>query len=151
MATFTLPVQVPDGIKDNNQHTLRIQWRSAVPEVLGKADLRRARETFGYTVYRWDDEDKDGTRVTMTRMDKDGRHVWLYATYYYTRVACKVCIDHQFKAQSYAEYYVLIVGKGMNTTEPFPICGLHLHDLRRSTAGGELELHLSERLVTGQH
>lgn len=149
MATFE--VDIPEGIKDCYLHTVRIQFRGTVPEVLGKHDLHRAQEEFGYTVHRWEDTDASGTRVTLTRMDKDAENLWLYATYYYTRVGCKVCTEKLRRppAKTYATHYVLLVGKGMNTTGTFPLCDEHLSELRKQTRGGRITVHISERLVIG--
>lgn len=151
MATYDLDRLIPENIKGTSKHTVRIQWRGTAPETLGRKDINRAREQFGYTVWQWEDTDLSGTPCLMTRMDKDGAHKWLYATYSFTRVACKVCADRKHKAKSYAAHYVLLVGKGMNTTEPFPICDPHLTDMRGSIQGSALTLHLSERLIVGSH
>lgn len=151
MATFDVSNLVPEGILGNDKHTVRIQWRGTAPETLGRNDVKRARELFGYTVWQWEDTDRSGTPCLLTRMDKGDRQLWLYATYSFTRVACKVCVERKLKLQPYAAYYVLIVGKGMNTTEPFAICETHLDEMRRTIKGSELTLHLSESLRIGQH
>lgn len=155
--TDTITVEIPANVKDNSPRTVRVQWRSSVADELTEQDLRLAREVFGYTVYVWDDVDRDGNRVTLTRMDKaDGRNVWMYETSYFTRVAC-----HMGEwCPSYATYYVRQDDPREPVEEAQPYCDTHtaeiigqplnLREHSYITEDGDLIL-LSERLRIGQH
>lgn len=140
-------VEIPADVKDNSPHSIRIQWRSvrdAWPDEIDSG--KRSLSTFGYTLYEWDDVDADGIRVTMHRfVSQTGDTVDLFATYYYTRVACADC------RHSYAEYYQRIT-TDTDTSEAVPRCGTHADMFRRSLRGVfGVTLHESEYLRIGQH
>lgn len=149
----TMTVEIPADVKDNSQHHIRIQWRNVrdatEDEILsGKHYLT----SFGYTLHQWDDEDKNGTRVTLHRfVNREGQTVDLYATYYYTRVACNRCDT------SYASAYVVIELDGVpERSKPEPLCGNHhsIEQVRVNRArreGVNVLLYRSEWLNIGQH
>lgn len=140
-------VEIPADVKDNSMHTVRVQWRGvrdARPDEVESG--RRYLDTFGYTLYEWDDVDRDGTRVTLHRfVNRDGQTVDLYATYYYTRVKCDRC-DH-----SYASRFVKQVGEGWEAG-PYPLCDNDLYMARRvNSREPSVTLLVSEPLIIGQH
>jgi hypothetical protein len=139
-------VEIPADVKDNNSLTVRVQWRGSVPEELTEQDLVTARWTFGYIVDQWDDVDRKGNRVTITRMDKrDGRNVWLYETSYFTRVKCAEC------APRWAQVYQVVTIEGVSS-DPVPRCGEHADVFRRATRGTPgVVVTESEPLRIGQH
>ena len=143
----TVIVEIPTDVKDNSSHTVRFQWRGVVTEELTDHDLKLARTTYGYTVYRWDDEAPDGQRVTLTRMDDaEGRNVWFYGTYYYTRVACTDC-EHR-----YAQSYIAVTDWDGVTHPAAPFCGTHGDVVKRITDKQRgHSWHESEPLRIGQH
>jgi hypothetical protein len=153
MTVSLTPVGVPANVKNNNLLTVQVRWRDTIRDELSKYDIKTAEDVFGYTVRQWDDVDKSGRECRLTSMlHKDGRAVWLYATYFFTRVGCKPCKD--FRAQSYASRYVLVETPESDpaTNEPFPICDTHLDGLRRSLRGSaETTIRVSELLIIGQH
>jgi hypothetical protein len=139
-----MTVEIPADVKDNSPHTVRVQWRNvrdAKPDEVESG--RRYLNTFGYTLYEWDDVDRDGTRVTLHRfVNREGRTVDLYATYYFTRVACHTG-DWCY---SYASHYILLLKDGEPTTDgPLPYCEDH------QRFHPSLTVRRSERLVIGQH
>lgn len=145
--TGTPIVEIPADVKDNSTHSIRIQWRStrdASPHEVGSG--RRHLATFGYTLYEWDDTDRDGTRVTLHRfVNREGHTVDLFATYYFTRTACAEC------EYSYASVYQVIQTEdGMS--DAVPRCDEHADRFRRAIAGEPgVILHESERLRIGEH
>lgn len=145
--TDTLTVEIPADVKGNSRTHVRIQWRNT--RAASAEELESARKyapTFRYTIHEWDDVDKDGTRVTLMRISRaDGATVDLFATYYFTRVACATggC------CYSYADHYALVVKDGETTTDgPLPYCEEHLRYIERE---GGLTVHRSEPLIIGQH
>lgn len=138
-------VAIPADVKDNSPHTVLVGWRNARPEPLTEHDLTLARDTFGYTVYQWDDVNKSGDRVTLTRMDKGDRQQWLYETSYFTRVKCADC-EH-----SYAQVYQQITVGDM-LSEAVPRCDTHAGFFRRGLCDmPDVTLYESETLRIGQH
>lgn len=140
-------IEIPSDIKDNNTHTVRIQWRSvrdARPDEIETG--KRYLNTFGYTLHEWDDVDKHGTRVTLTRfMNREGRTVDLYATYYFTRVACATHDAH------YAVHFASVTDEDGCTTIAAPYCDWCVTSLRRSARDTGMTLNLSETMRIGQH
>lgn len=145
--TNTLTVEIPADVKDNSTHTVQVRWRDTIAAELDKWDIEQAVTTFGYTVHRWDDVDRDGNRVTITRMDRaDGRNVWLYETSYFTRVPCVTCDT------SWASVYQTITNPAGESAGPVARCDMHAEDFRRAIRGVDtITLHESERLRIGQH
>lgn len=143
----TLAVEIPADVKDNNHHTVRFQWRGVVDETLTAQDLVRARTTFGYVVDQWEDVDKQGQRVTLTRMDKrDGKNVWFYGTYHFTRVACTDC------ESSYAQVYLSVTDSDGVTHPAAPFCDTHADVVRKITRHQRgYSIAESEPLRIGQH
>lgn len=140
-------VEIPTDVKDNNTHSIRIQWRGtrdAKPDEIESG--RRYLATFGYALYEWEDVDKNGTRVTLHRfVNREGHTVDLFATYYFTRVACLS------DCAGYAERYASITDQDGVTTIASPYCGECLYQLRRSASRSGMTLNLSEPLIIGQH
>jgi hypothetical protein len=135
-------------IMDNNTHTVRVQWtttRDATPDELESA-LKYA-PTFRYTVHQWDDTDRDGIRVTLSRfINRQGQTVDLFATYYFTRVPC---VDCEFP---WAEFYTTITDDESGVPSVAARCGAHTADFVReyhNTPG--FTITLSEPLRIGQH
>lgn len=147
--TDTPTVEIPADVKDNNTRTVRVQWRSVRDENPGELESAyKWAPTFGYTVYRWDDTDKDGKRVTLSRfVNRDEQTVYLFATYYFTRVAC----GRGDWCYSYATYYTVVVDADGKASDTVPYCDEHVHQMRRNIADLPLNLHLSEPLIIGQH
>lgn len=140
-----MTVEIPADVKDNSGYTVVVRWRSTAPQDLTERDLALARDTFGYTVYQWDDINKAGDRVTLTRMDKDDRQVWLYETSYFTRVACADC------EVRWAVVYQQITVDGL-LSEAVPRCGTHADFFIRGLRGlSDVTLHESEPLNIGKH
>lgn len=142
-------VEIPADVKDNSRDVLRIQWRNTrrISAWMLDTTIRDACEWLSYPVYVWEDTDRDGNRVTLTRIVSLGGYtVDLFATYYYTRVACV------HDCSGYAQRYVITVGAdGVTRSEPTPLCGWHLDSIRRSARRmGGIVLE-SEPLVIGQH
>ncbi len=141
-------VEIPADVRDNSTHSIRIQWRSnrdARPDEIESG--RRYLKTFGYTLYEWEDADKDGTRVTLHRfVNREGHTVDLFATYYYTRVACTDCDS------SYASVYLQVTDSHGITHPAAPFCGTHA-DVVRAITRRQLGYSLteSEPLRIGQH
>lgn len=140
----TLTVEIPADVKDNSPHTVRFQWRGVVDDTLNAYDLDLARNVFKYDVYIWEDTAPDGQRVTMTRMDKDGKNQWLYGTYHFTRVACKT------GCAGYAQAYVMY-DNGVGNPSVKPYCGDCLCTLRKVAQHEGATLTESEPLRIGQH
>lgn len=145
--TTTAAVEIPADVRDNNTHTIRIQWRNnrdAYPDEIESA--RRYLDTFGYTLYEWDDTDGDDRRVTLHRfVNRHGHTVDLFATYYFTRVACCTHDAH------YAERYASVTDQGGVTTIAQPYCGECMYQLRRSARASGMTVNESEPLLIGQH
>lgn len=146
--TDTLSVEIPADIKDNSPHTVRIQWRNvrdAEPTELSSA--RTFAPSFGYTIYEWEDTDKDGTRVTLFRvMNKEGLTVDLFATYYFTRVACTYCDS------SWAVVYLQVTDADGIPHPAAPFCGTHADVVRAITRHSPgYSVAQSEYLRIGQH
>ncbi len=140
---MTETIEIPADVKDNSTHSIRIQWRStrdAQPDEIESG--RRYLDVLGYTLYEWDDIDRTGTRVTLHRfVNCEGQTVDLFATYYFTRVACRYDDAH------YAERFV-DEGDGNG---PIPMCGYHLYVSRRSARRDRRTIAESELLRIGQH
>lgn len=146
-------VEIPTDVKDNNTHSIRIQWRGtrdAKPDEIESG--RRYLATFGYALYEWEDVDKNGTRVTLHRfVNREGHTVDLFATYYFTRVAC----GRGEWCASYATNYAVITEDGQ-ASDPEPLCDTHLGMEYRRAARAEreeikIDITVSEPLRIGQH
>jgi hypothetical protein len=127
--TDTLTVEIPADVKDNSRTAVRVQWRSVRPVKLVEIEQDKGyAHLYGYTVHEWDDEDRDGNRVTLTRfINRSGITVNLYATYYFTRVACTDC-EH-----SYATRYIAVTDADGDTHPAAPFCDEHGHVVKRIT------------------
>lgn len=154
--TDSITVPIPDAVKDNNTHTVRVVSNGTRAEEGGVTAAQqladytgRFKETFGYVVYTWDDVNAQGDRVTLHRLLRDGNTAWLYETSYFTRVDCARCAYH------WAQAYVAVEQDGQ-MTDPEPLCGDHIRMTEsRITyareAGIELTMYLSEWLRIGKH
>ena len=147
--TTTDTVEIPADVRDNSRDVLRIQWRNTrrITEQGLRDTIRDACEIFGHAVYVWEDTDKDGNRVTLTRIvgRVTGLTFELFATYYYTRVACAEC------EYSWAQYYMTVTTPD-GTSEPVARCGDHTRTFMNASRGiPGLTVNLSDPLRIGQH
>jgi hypothetical protein len=145
--TDTVAVEIPADVKDNNTTSIRVQWRSTRPVERDEIETgRKYRALFGYGLYEWDDVDRDGKRVTLHRfVNKDGQTVDLYATYYFTRVACTDCV------YSYATSYIAVTDADGVTHPATPLCDWHGSAVRRMAERSGYTWSQSEPLEIGQH
>lgn len=146
--TTTDTVEIPADVLGNSRDVLRIQWRNTKRiTVQGLRDtIRDACEMFGHAVYVWEDTDRDGNRVTLTRIvGRESGHTFeLLATYYFTRVPCAYCESSW--AQRFYRY-----ANDPEGTEPVPLCGTHGDATQHSARRNIDTLHMSEPLNIGQH
>jgi hypothetical protein len=140
--------QAGQPVMDNSTLTVRVQWyntRNVATDELESAF--KWAPTFRYTAHQWDDTDKDGIRVTLSRfIDRRGQSVDLFATYYFTRVPCIDC------ETSWAAFYTTITDDENGVPSIAPRCGTHTADFVREyhdTPG--FTVTLSEPLRIGQH
>lgn len=124
-------------VRDNSTHSIRVQWRNTRDAAPGEiASAIEYAPAFGYTVYQWEDTDKDGTRVTLTRaVNSNGRTVDLYATYYFTRVPCTAYArsgGHPYTCPSWASAYIGLTLDTDGTEEVIAACGMHTRDVERA-------------------
>lgn len=148
MTDTMIQVEIPADVKDNSTHTVRVQWRNVRDAHSGEVESAIVHlDTFGYTMHQWDDEDRDGARVTLTRfVNRTGQTVDLYATYYFTRVACTDC------EYSYASSYIAVTDADGVTHPAAPFCGTHGDVVKRITDRQPgYSWTESEYLIVGQH
>lgn len=140
-------VEIPADVKDNNTHTVRVQWTSTRPALPDEIELgRKYLRSFGRRVYEWDDVDRAGNRVTLTRfVRQDGQTIDLFETSYFTRVACLS------DCAGYAQRYASVTDQDGVVTIASPYCGDCMISLRKSARGSGMTLNLSEPLRIGQH
>jgi hypothetical protein len=155
--TETMAVEIPADVKDNSETVTDYAFRRDMSGH-GWAHGYMAREealmwagVHGYDTYTWDDVNPgpDGQRCRfdmLVRRDT-GQVVNLFHTEYFTRVPC-----YQGEwCSSYATHYVVTTGGTLPVSDPVPVCDHHIDGLRKSFADSPVTLHLSERLLIGQH
>lgn len=151
----TQTVEIPLDVRDNSETVTDYAFmrhlspnKGAVGTVGRDYENRIKRESLShmYTYYAWSDVNPDGQRCRFDMwVSKRGHVVNLFHTEYFTRVACATGDD----CPSYASRYALVVKDGEPTTDgPLPYCPRHLGEMHHQE---NLTLHLSERLIIGQH
>jgi hypothetical protein len=155
--TDTPTVEIPADVRDNSETVTDYAFsrhRSPDRGVVGpdgrdrENRVKRDYLSHMYTYYSWSDVNPDGQRCRFDMwVDKTGQVVNLFHTEYFTRVAC---YQGDWCA-SYASHYVVTTGGTLPVEEPVPVCDEHRRGLERSFTDSPVTLHLSERLLIGQH
>lgn len=155
--TDTLTVEIPADVRDNSETVTDyafMRHRSPDRGVVGPTgrdyELRVVRDYLShmYDVYSWLDVNPNGQRCRFDMIvnRKTGVVAYLFHTEYWTRVPC-----YQGWCHSYATHYVITTGGTLPVSDPVPVCDEDRRALERSFADSPVTLHLSERLLIGQH
>lgn len=160
--TRTPRVPVPADVRDNSETVTDYAFsRHRAPDRgVTTTDYRDRTisygDLFGYTLYSWHDVNQGnrdgwgaGQRCRIDMMvNRDGRVVHLFHTEYWTRVAC----GRGDWCHSYAAHYTVIETAAGDRSDSVGYCDEHIDQMRRHVADvPSLRLHLSERLLIGQH
>ena len=160
--TDTLTVEIPADVRDNSETVTDYAFMGHRSPNKGKVDVDY-RDThisfadlFGYTLYSWHDVNQGnrhgwgaGQRCRFDMLvNANGRVVHLFHTEYWTRVAC----GRGDWCHSYATHYTVVATADGDRSDSVPYCDEHTDEMRRHVADvPALTLHVSERLLVGQH
>jgi hypothetical protein len=154
--TDTVTVEIPEDVRDNSETVTDYAFmRHRSPDGGRLTPADRDRHITWYkngvlmgNVYSWHDVNPNGQRCRFDMIVNGKQQVTaLMHTEYFTRVAC-----YQGEwCPSYAAHYVATTGGTLPLTDPVPVCDHHIDRLRKSFADSPVTLHLSERLLIGQH
>lgn len=153
--TDTLTVEIPADVRDNSETVtdyafMRHQGPGrGVTSVQTRDNSLRNVEAFPvlrYTLHQWHDVNPDGQRCRFDMIvNRSGHVVYLFHTEYFTRVPC-ILHEHY-----YATRYACVTGTGGAPTTAAPYCDECMRVMHRATETEGGTVHMSARLLVGQH